>query len=427
MELDDLYRTGGSTLSAATRRYLEDVAAADPSRPIHYRDVDWSAALPALRKHALLGLARARLRESGPEDCPEDVARVIEEGFAVATMQMQTQLRGMLHVLELLGRAGIDVLVVKGLAVAHTVYPDPSLRLFGDLDLVAREADWTRVHQVLVENGFVAREGLSTPAPKLIPGAVVQELKYWHEAEQLLIEVHFEDFLYAGLAARDAQGFWDRSRWVEVEGFSLRVLSPEDQLVHLCAHLHYDGAKRLNWFSDLAIILRDRAQALDWPRVLAVVRTEEAEVPFYYALRYVSELLGVCLPEGILDAVRPDRFRRWWHERYLPEAAVLRLEPIPQPSLSFYFQPLFRRLLPDLLIMGRRPEKARYLARLIVPSVAWLRHYYHLGPTDPIATHYVLHPLKLLAHYAQQVGKAAYYLAQEKRGYRRWAWWSFDA
>ncbi|MFP4436009.1 MAG: hypothetical protein ACLFVO_02075 [Chloroflexaceae bacterium] len=59
-------------------------------------------------------------------------------------------------------------------------------------------------------------------------------------------------------------------------------------------------------------------------------------------------------PAGVLDALRPDPLRRWLHERYMPARKVCSLEPMWRPDFSFYFLPLFKRLLPDLLMMGRR-------------------------------------------------------------------------
>lgn len=426
VKLNQVFTSKSTTLGPGTRQFLRDVAAADPRRTTRPGDVNWSEALPELRRHALLGLARAHLRAQSPEVSSPEVNRIIDEALAISALQMKAKYRAIRRILARLSAAGIDYLVVKGLAVAFTVYPNPALRLFSDVDIVAREADWTRIHQVLMDSGFISEEGWEKPVPKLIAEAVVQELKYWSESDHLLVEVHFEDLLYAGLAARDVQGFWDRSRFIEVEGLPVRVMSLEDQLVHLCAHLHYDGAKRLNWFSDIVIIIRDHADELDWQLVVDVARREEAQVPVYYALRYVSGFVGVEPPPGIMEALRPDWFRRWWHDRYVPEAGVLSLEPMAQPSLSFYHQPLFRRLLPDLLIMGRRGEKLRYLARLLAPNPAWLRHYYHLDPGRQLLPYYLLHPLKLLGHYLREIGKAFLYLYQEKRGLRHWAWWSFD-
>jgi hypothetical protein len=180
-------------------------------------------------------------------------------------------------------------------------------------------------------------------------------------------------------------------------------LSLEDQLIHLCTHAHYHGYTRLNWFSDIAFIVRDHAAQLDWERLLETVRIEEVQVGVCYTLHFLDRLLGVSAPADVLAALQPDRFRRWWHERYLPEEKVLSLQPMWRPDFSFYFIPLFKRLLPDLLVMGRRGDKLRYLLQLLFPPRTWLRDYYKLGDTSRVAVHYLLHPLKLTYHYLAEV------------------------
>ena len=65
------------------------------------------------------------------------------------------------------------------------------------------------------------------------------------------------------------EGFWQRAIRVDVKGVLVKVLSLEDQLIHLCAHAHYHGYTQPNCFSDIAFIVRDHAAQLDWERLLS--------------------------------------------------------------------------------------------------------------------------------------------------------------
>jgi hypothetical protein len=229
------------------------------------------------------------------------------------------------------------------------------------------------------------------------------EQVYWHPEIGFAVEVHYDDLLNAGLASRDVEGFWQRARWLDVGGVPIKTLSLEDQLIHLCAHAHFHGYTRLGWFSDLAFIVRDHAAKLEWERLLKTVHVEEAQVPTFYSLYFLDRFLGVRAPESVLAALQPDGFRRWWHECYMPEDRILSLSPMARPDFSFYFTPLFKRLLPDLLVMGRRRDKLSYLLRLLAPPRAWLRTYYKLGDTRALWMHYLLHPLRLMASYLAEL------------------------
>ena len=79
------------------------------------------------------------------------------------------------------------------------------------------------------------------------------------------------------------------------------------------------------------------------------------------------------------------------------------MHPMALPTLSFYFIPVFTRLIPDFLVMGRRKEKLRYLLRLLAPPREWLVYYYSLDPSQYVLIHYLLHPLKLLCHTGREL------------------------
>ncbi len=391
-------------ISETTRLLLCDFAAGDEQWPLSSVEADWEEVFQAVCRNGLLGLTHRYLKQQTAQDYPPPVFRQwVQQAYRTSALRMTLMYRRLGKVLAQLAASGLDYMVVKGPALAHTVYPDPDLRAFNDLDLVVREQDWPAMHRFLLEIGFRPEEDLPQPPPKLTSQAVLYELKYWHRKTDLLVEVHFDDLLNTGLAARDVEGFWQRAIFIQVEGVPIKTLSLEDQLIHLCMHAHYHGYTRLNWFSDIAFIVRDHAEEIDWPRLLETVRFEEAQVGVYYSLRFLEQLLGIRVPAEVLAALRPDPFRRWWHEQYLPEARVLSLQPMFRPDFSFYFMPLFKRLLPDLLVMGRRRDKLRYLLRLLLPPPTWLRYYYRLSDGQKILIHYLLHPPKLAYHYLAEM------------------------
>jgi len=399
MKIEKLNSYERVPISNATRALLCDLAAGDLTRPLHRVDADWEEVFQGMCRNGLLGLTHRYLKHRQPHDFPPlEFRESVKQAYRTSAIRMALMYRAIDPVLARLADSGLEYMVVKGPALAHTVYPDPDLRAFNDLDLVVRERDWGTIHRLLIEMKFRPEDDLPQPPPKLVPQEVLYELKYWHQETGLLVEVHYDDILNAGLASRDVEGFWQRAIWVDVDNVPIRTLSLEDQLIHLCAHAHYHGYTRLNWLSDIAFIVRDLAAHLDWEQLLETVRTEEAQVGVYYSLRFLDHLLDIGVPEDVFNTLRPDHFRLWLHERYLPEDKVLSLQPMWRPDFSFYLTPIFKRLLPDLLVMGRRADKLRYLLRLLIPPRDWLAYYYSLDSSTFIWAHYLLHPLKLAYH-----------------------------
>jgi hypothetical protein len=64
---------------------------------------------------------------------------------------MERQLR---EILDTFGRENISSLVLKGPALAWTVYPDPATRPFADIDLLVRPDQYMKARNILNQLGY---------------------------------------------------------------------------------------------------------------------------------------------------------------------------------------------------------------------------------------------------------------------------------
>ena len=257
-------------ISPAALTLLCDFAAGDPARPLHRVEVDWEEVFHGVCRNGLIGLTYNYLDRNPSDDYPPAEFRTaIKKTYEISALRMALMYRNVTNILKVLNQSGIPYMVVKGPAIGTTVYPEPYLRAFNDLDILVRESDWSAMDQAAGSKWFYTRDlGSPDPPPRLIPQDVKQENRYINEQMNLVIEVHYDDILNAGLATRDVEGFWNRSIPIEIFGVPCKTLSLEDQLVHLCAHLHHHGYSRLIWFSDLVLILRKSADQIDWQKVV---------------------------------------------------------------------------------------------------------------------------------------------------------------
>lgn len=76
---------------------------------------------------------------------------------------MQRQVQEERHVLAALCGAGLRVIVLKGAALAHTVYPQPESRYRTDLDLLAEAGEVANVETVLKALGYRRPPGIQSP------------------------------------------------------------------------------------------------------------------------------------------------------------------------------------------------------------------------------------------------------------------------
>ena len=410
--LDSYERTN---LSSNTLAVLVDFAAADLSRPLSNLDVDWEEVFAGVMQNGLIGLAYHYLSANPTLSSPPPTFRgQVKRAFILQSLRTAWINRNIRQVLGALNDSGIDYLVVKGPAVAQMLFPKPNLRVYNDLDLVVRERNWEDLSRLLFQLEYSILAGQPAPPPKVIPQETDHETEYLNAEENFRVEAHYDDILRTGLMARDAEAFWRRSIQLEFEGIPIRTLCLEDHLTYLCAHAHHHGYSRLNWFSDIALIVRDRADQVNWQALAATIRAEDAQVPVYYTLHYLERLMGIHAPASFMERIRPDAFRRRVHDLLMPPDKVLSFEPLPDFRFSFYFWPLYQRLLPDLMVMGRRKEKLTFLLRLLAPPRDWLRYYYNLDQDGWIDYYYLLHPLKVAGIYIKET-----YLALMRRRWNR--------
>jgi hypothetical protein len=136
-------------------------ASAPPAEPLGPEA--WQALRLAVGHQRIEGLLAAAV-EAGvwPMTC-EQHDDVREAARARAKVDLCLE-RELLVVVRALEDAGLACRVLKGPAWAHSVYPDPAWRGFGDVDLLVRGDDWYRVIDVLQATG--ARRML----PELRPG-----------------------------------------------------------------------------------------------------------------------------------------------------------------------------------------------------------------------------------------------------------------
>lgn len=157
-----------------------------------------------------------------------------------------------------------DAIVLRGLALSHTVYDDPALRHCHDLDLLVPGPGGQELHP----SGLPISRHVSLFGPGAPP-------VLWAEVSGGAVEA-------------------------EVAGAAARVLPAPEALVHVCVHGSHRGwAHSPLWCLDAALLIR-RSPALDWDRVVRRARDWAVAAPAHRALRWLRDGLGVEVPDAPL-------------------------------------------------------------------------------------------------------------------------------
>ncbi len=114
---------------------------------------------------------------------------------------------------------------------------------------------------------------------------------------------------------------WTRSRTIEFDEIPVRVLSPEDTLIHLCVHLAthvVERQARLVQGLDVARFVRGSVDSLDWEYIIQAAKAARVARFVYLALSAVHRLCDAPLPaEPVmqkLGTLTPARLRAYAEE-----------------------------------------------------------------------------------------------------------------
>jgi Uncharacterised nucleotidyltransferase len=248
--------------------------------------------------------------------------------------------------------AGIEFVVLKGPALAHTTYPDASWRPFMDIDLLVRTRDWRRSCSLLAELGL--RRRLSEPRPGF-------DERFGKAAchvndKQQEIDLHRTLVLGPFGLWMDPGELFDNTSTFQLGGARLECLDDTARLVHACIHASL-GMRR----SPL-IAFRDAAQTLelgevDWELLADWSKRWKLGVVLQDALERTSALIGSAWPLALKGPLRSGRAN-----------SELR-------SMSSYTTDRRQRGGTSLSTLRAIPGiggKAAYVAGLLFPSKAFL-------------------------------------------------------
>lgn len=211
----------------------------------------WTALIEAAVAHRLTGLLVASIGDGtfAATDAQYDAAVSAQVDAMHVALLLESAL---IDVDGRLAGAGVEYRVLKGPAYAHLLYPDPSLRPFGDIDLLVRGEDFARAASL------VEALGATRPASELSRGF---DRRFGKGAMFVLptgfeIDLH-RTFVFGPFGFRMVpEDLFATSEQFVIGGRTLPALGAEGRFLHACYHAALGSpAPRL-------LVLRDVAQAL---------------------------------------------------------------------------------------------------------------------------------------------------------------------
>lgn len=266
-------------------------------------DPSWERLLGvASLEHALFALHEL-LRGADPARVPMAVQRQLAFLVLERAHRMRVLERRLETSVRVLNDAGIEPVLLKGAALAATVYGGARERPMNDIDLLVEEARAAETRELMIGAGWEPHSSLPEAAygshhhlaPLLDAGTAGLRLEI-HRA--LLPAGHPFRFTMAEIHSAAIP--------IRIGTGTARVLPPTEHAVQLGIHFvwsHMLSYGAWHTFRDLATL--DRAGLLDWSAIVSTARRWGAASCCYWTLRLGRELAQLQVPEPVLRELQP--------------------------------------------------------------------------------------------------------------------------
>ena len=343
---------------------------------------DWDDVIQQSARHGVTPLLYQRFTTTSTGTLiPTRVMQRLREIYLYSAKENIRLYHELSKVLKTLQNDDIPVIALKGAHLAEVVYGNIALRPMGDVDLLVRKTDLSRVEEKLMEIGY----GCSPERPSIEEQCEkAQHLFGFTKPDVFLIEIHWTIEHPTSLFKIDLDGLWSRAWPAIIAGVEVLVLSPEDLLLHLCLHasFHHKFRIGLKSFCDISETVRHYRDEMDWEQVQLRARQWGASKCAYLTLHLARELLEAAVPDEVLDTLKPDGFDlqlvAWAKEQIFADESD---SPSLSPNLAQFWGP------------KRLQDKVILFLKSAFPSPEIMARMYPAPPDSPRI--YLYYPVRL--------------------------------
>ncbi len=210
------------------------------------------------------------------------------------------------HWAKILTESEIDVVFLKGFANGHSFYPDPILRQQGDLDLLVRSRDLSRIINLLAPFGFEFR---SSPLNRWGAISDASFMPFVTQDGSCELDIHVHPDCYPAYCSLTTERLFAESQLVDAGGVSVRVPSPEHVLLLCVTNTAKD---KFDVFSvrkviDAMVLIR-ATENLNWQKIIDLA----VEGNFLLPTRiFFSLLVSLGFPQTLIPGKLLRPLPRW--------------------------------------------------------------------------------------------------------------------
>ena len=283
----------------------------------------------------------------------------------------------------------IDVIILKGAALAESVYPDIGLRPMSDVDLLVKEKDLLKVKKLLCninyhEARFQHHSIEESDSTKFV----------YFKSEQdrgFSLDLHLNVVRKSCFATIDTDEIWTDAHHISIAGIDTFMPSYEHLLLHTCWHSLNHLFPKLIWISDIAQLTMAFEDSIAWEVIERTAKRWKISRCVYHSLYLNSMLMTNRIPKNALSCLNPGIIQ----ERLFSFIIVTNMnnKSIERPNHIFLF--LLQVLLIDK-IKDRTRFFCKYFGQHVFPATRYIMERFSLSSSRKMPLYWPIHLIILL-------------------------------
>jgi len=359
---------------------------------IQINKIDWGCFLRKAREEGVSPIVFLMLPGIviDKNDIPDYVTDELKKDYYLSAKKNILTLNALGNILDVFNKAGLKVIVLKGAALAETVYGNLALRSMSDVDLLVKKEDLYRINEQLNGLGYFPADRSVDDVD--LSSTYLTSFDYRNplgNSPSLHIHWHFVNSTIPNesyISQIKMEDIWRDAVRTNIANTETWVMSPHHLIIHLAEHALRvtHSLSKLIYFCDIDRSINYYRKRLDWNLLVQDTIRFNLNKMVYTTLYFSHYFIEAKIPEDVLLKLKPERFS-------IPEKIFMRktVENKRIPGMSYLIH---------LSMNKGLVKKLKFVGRTFFPPKDILAQRSYISGSDMNYRYYINRIREVLSH-----------------------------
>lgn len=280
------------------------------------KGIDWNCFLKKAKDNGISAYVYSNLnknRKSSP-NIPLDIYEQLKRDYYLNALKNTLIFTALGKFLESLKNAELQVIVLKGGALAETIYGNLALRPMSDIDLLVKKEDLLSVDKQLNMLGY--RPSDISVNDIDFSSTYLTTLDYRSSSkDSISFHIHWH-FINSSVPNESyinhvkIERIWQDAKKAEIANVETFVMAPHHLLIHLSEHALRvtHSFSKYSYFCDIDRVIHFYKDSLNWESLIRDSFHFKLDRMVYMSLYFTAVFLNTKVPKDVLLRLKPKRF-----------------------------------------------------------------------------------------------------------------------